>query len=203
MVSPFEIMGIIAACLTSTGLFPQAFKGLTTKRTQDVSWTMPLVMSLGTVLWIIYAHWRNDVILFWSSAVGLSGASMLLGVKVFYNRKRMMRRHKLGRRLSLQMRKVRKQAEKFVDDTKSLMPAIKHREKSKWPTGRLGDYRRGIRIAYETRLLKRSATNQETEPRRSVHQTKSPTDSLMAYRKAAARKTELRATLVARVTGSA
>ena len=86
MVSPFEIVGIIAACLTSTGLFPQAFKGFKTKKADDISWALPIVIIAGTVLWMIYGAWRNDWILFWSSGVAFSSAVLLFIVKAIYGR---------------------------------------------------------------------------------------------------------------------
>ena len=49
-----EILGLIAATLTTAAFVPQVYKTWQQKSTRDISLTMYLVMSVGVVLWCIY-----------------------------------------------------------------------------------------------------------------------------------------------------
>ncbi len=49
-----EILGLIAATLTTAAFVPQVYKTWQQKSTKDLSLTMYLVMFVGVVLWGIY-----------------------------------------------------------------------------------------------------------------------------------------------------
>ena len=49
-----EIMGLIAGVVTSIGFIPQLLKGYMTKKLEDVSYFMPIVLAFGMTLWFIY-----------------------------------------------------------------------------------------------------------------------------------------------------
>ena len=49
-----EIIGFVAAILTTSAYLPQAYKIWKSKSADDVSLTMYLVMLLGVILWEIY-----------------------------------------------------------------------------------------------------------------------------------------------------
>lgn len=49
-----EIVGLVAATLTTSAFVPQVFKTYRNKSTKDVSLTMYLVLLAGTILWLIY-----------------------------------------------------------------------------------------------------------------------------------------------------
>ena len=50
-----EILGFLAAILTTSAYLPQAYKIWKTKNAESVSLTMYLVMFLGIFLWLIYS----------------------------------------------------------------------------------------------------------------------------------------------------
>ena len=50
-----EIIGFLAAILTTFAYLPQVYKIWRTKNTESVSLTMYLVMFLGILLWLIYS----------------------------------------------------------------------------------------------------------------------------------------------------
>ena len=50
-----EILGFLAAILTTSAYLPQVYKIWKTKNTESVSLTMYLVMFLGIFLWLIYS----------------------------------------------------------------------------------------------------------------------------------------------------
>ena len=54
MIDSFEIIGLIAAFLTTSAYVPQAYKAWKTKSAGSVSLTMYLIMLLGVTLWLVY-----------------------------------------------------------------------------------------------------------------------------------------------------
>ncbi|MEM8847266.1 MAG: SemiSWEET transporter [Bacteroidota bacterium] len=49
-----EIVGLVAATLTTSSFIPQVYKAFKNKSTKDVSLTMYTVLLVGTILWLIY-----------------------------------------------------------------------------------------------------------------------------------------------------
>ncbi|RTE54472.1 hypothetical protein EHW67_04715 [Arenibacter aquaticus] len=56
-----EIMGMVAAVLTTASFVPQVRKTWIEKSTKDISLTMYLAMFLGVVLWLIYGIYYESV----------------------------------------------------------------------------------------------------------------------------------------------
>jgi MtN3 and saliva related transmembrane protein len=56
-----EIMGMVAAVLTTSSLVPQVHKTWNNKSTKDISLTMYLAMFFGVVLWLIYGIFHESV----------------------------------------------------------------------------------------------------------------------------------------------
>jgi len=54
MIDKFEIIGLIAAVLTTSAYVPQAYRAWKTKSAGSVSLTMYLIMLTGIILWLIY-----------------------------------------------------------------------------------------------------------------------------------------------------
>lgn len=51
---PLEIFGLIAGAVTSLGFIPQLIKGYRTKKLEDISYLMPIVLGIGMTLWLVY-----------------------------------------------------------------------------------------------------------------------------------------------------
>ncbi|WP_422857876.1 SemiSWEET family sugar transporter [Flagellimonas sp. S174] len=49
-----EIVGLVAATLTTSAFVPQVYKAFKNKSTKDVSLTMYTVFLAGTILWLVY-----------------------------------------------------------------------------------------------------------------------------------------------------
>ncbi len=49
-----EILGLVAAALTTASFVPQVYKTWKEKSTKDISLTMYTVLFIGVVLWLIY-----------------------------------------------------------------------------------------------------------------------------------------------------
>lgn len=50
----FELIGNIAAVLTTAAFFPQVIRTWKTKSTDDMSWSWLLMLTIGVFLWLIY-----------------------------------------------------------------------------------------------------------------------------------------------------
>ncbi len=54
MIDKYEIIGLIAAVLTTSSFVPQVYKTWKTKSVGNLSLTMYLAMFIGILLWLIY-----------------------------------------------------------------------------------------------------------------------------------------------------
>lgn len=61
MIDLYEIIGLLAACLTTGSFVPQVYKTWKTKSADNVSLTMYLVMLFGVILWLIYGVHLNSL----------------------------------------------------------------------------------------------------------------------------------------------
>ncbi|TXN38068.1 hypothetical protein FVB32_07175 [Flagellimonas hymeniacidonis] len=50
----FEIIGLIAATLTTSSFIPQVYKAWKHKSTTDISLVMYLILFIGSMLWLYY-----------------------------------------------------------------------------------------------------------------------------------------------------
>jgi MtN3 and saliva related transmembrane protein len=81
--SPMEtwtVLGLLAGMLTTIGFVPQIVKGYRSKRMNDVSLTMPVLLSMGMALWFFYGVILGDIpIMLWNLiALGLNIAVIFL-----------------------------------------------------------------------------------------------------------------------------
>lgn len=79
----FETMlGLIAACLTTGALIPQAIKTWSTRKTGDLSLSMFLMMFFGTGCWLLYGVLRNDPPIIIANAFAITLHFFILFFKV-------------------------------------------------------------------------------------------------------------------------
>jgi MtN3 and saliva related transmembrane protein len=55
-----EIIGYLAALLTTLSFLPQALRVIQTKRTRDISRNMYILLCLGILLWLLYGIIKKD-----------------------------------------------------------------------------------------------------------------------------------------------
>ena len=81
------MLGLLAGMLTTVGFIPQIAKGYRTKRMNDVSLTMPVLLSMGMALWFVYGVILGDIpIMLWNLiALGLN--IMVIFLILTYRRK--------------------------------------------------------------------------------------------------------------------
>ncbi len=56
-----EVLGFVAATLTTMAFVPQVYKAWKEKSTKDISLVMYLVMLFGVILWMIYGIYHESL----------------------------------------------------------------------------------------------------------------------------------------------
>jgi MtN3 and saliva related transmembrane protein len=79
-------IGLLAGAITSIGFIPQLIKGYKTKRLDDVSYWMPLVLAIGMFLWLIYGIFRYDLAIIAANVFAISCNCSLLIMKKYYEK---------------------------------------------------------------------------------------------------------------------
>jgi len=82
------MLGVLAGLLTTVGFIPQIIKGYRTKRMEDVSLLMPLVLGAGMLLWLFYGiSLENLPIVLWNAiAFALNLVVVVLKLRYAKNR---------------------------------------------------------------------------------------------------------------------
>lgn len=60
-IDGIEIIGLVAATLTTASFVPQAYKSYITKDVKGLSLTMYVVLFIGVVLWLIYGIYLKSL----------------------------------------------------------------------------------------------------------------------------------------------
>jgi MtN3 and saliva related transmembrane protein len=77
-----EIIGLVAACLTTAAYVPQVIRTWKTKSTGDISLGMYLMMFVGTALWLTYGIIKNDLPIMLANVVTVCLSCIILYFKV-------------------------------------------------------------------------------------------------------------------------
>jgi MtN3 and saliva related transmembrane protein len=84
----WKIVGIIAAVCTTTGFIPQIIRGVRTKRLEDISPIMYVLLIIGLSLWLSYGIHLGDMIIIMANAAGLALSAFILILRYKYMRQR-------------------------------------------------------------------------------------------------------------------
>ena len=82
-----EIIGFIAATLTTSAFLPQVYKVVKTKEVGAISLTMFLVMFTGVVLWLVYGWSINSSSMVLANSVTGLLIFVLIILKIKHTRK--------------------------------------------------------------------------------------------------------------------
>lgn len=82
----WEIIGALAAALTTFGFVPQIVKIYRTKSVEDVSLIMLLQYSTGLFLWMVYGIYLQNYILIISNFVSFSTIVVAVGLYLKYRK---------------------------------------------------------------------------------------------------------------------
>ena len=80
-----EIFGLIAGAVTSMGFVPQLIRGYRTKKLDDISYFMPIVLALGMTLWFIYGFLLNAIAVMAANTFGAACCLVLIAMKKMYS----------------------------------------------------------------------------------------------------------------------
>lgn len=64
-----EIIGFVAATLTTVSQVPQALRIMKTHHTKDISFATYTVLGLGVFLWVIYGLYVKDIIIIFANII--------------------------------------------------------------------------------------------------------------------------------------
>lgn len=77
-----EIIGYIAATLTTSAFAPQAYKIYKTNQTKDLSLLLFLLMTTGVFVWLIYGILLSSLPMIIANAITLMLSGYILFVKI-------------------------------------------------------------------------------------------------------------------------
>jgi len=77
-----QLIGYIAASLTTFAFLPQAIKVVQTKKTEGISLWMYIIFTLGVAFWFIYGLLQNIFPIIIANAITLVFASVILIFKL-------------------------------------------------------------------------------------------------------------------------
>jgi len=78
-----DVLGWIAAALTTIATVPQAYEVIKTKNTQGISLLMYILFVIGVVFWLTYGILRQDAAIIAANALTLLFASITLALKSY------------------------------------------------------------------------------------------------------------------------
>ncbi len=78
------VMGLIAGICTTSAFLPQVVKIFRTRKTEDISLFMYIIMTTGILLWIIYGSLNGDIPLVLANGITFIFASSILVLKLRY-----------------------------------------------------------------------------------------------------------------------
>ncbi len=77
-----QVIGTIAATLTTLAYLPQAYKIFRTQDTKAISLFMFILMNLGVFLWLLYGIQIEEPPIIWSNMITLALAGYILYIKI-------------------------------------------------------------------------------------------------------------------------
>lgn len=80
-----EILGLIAGAVTSLGFIPQIIKGYRTKKLEDISYLMPIILATGMTIWLIYGIFIPAFAVVIANAFGIFCCLTLVFLKKIYS----------------------------------------------------------------------------------------------------------------------
>ena len=80
----YEVLGFLAAILTTVAFIPQVVKVYKTKETKSISLSMYMVFSVGVLLWFIYGFHLNSLPMILANGITLLSSIYILFMKIKY-----------------------------------------------------------------------------------------------------------------------
>lgn len=77
-----QILGLLAAVLTSSSMIPQAIKSIRYKQIDDLSIVTYSLLVAGVVLWVVYGTIQEDIPIILANGIALIPTSIILFLKI-------------------------------------------------------------------------------------------------------------------------
>ncbi|WP_298310870.1 SemiSWEET family sugar transporter [uncultured Aquimarina sp.] len=84
MINPVEILGLIAAILTTAAFLPQVYKTWKTKSAESLSMSMLLIFESGVLCWLVYGYLIGSLPVILANFVTAISGFLLLYFKFRY-----------------------------------------------------------------------------------------------------------------------
>ena len=81
-----ELLGYVAASLTTISFLPQAIRVIRTKNTQSISLSMYLIFFIGVVFWLVYGALLENIPMILANSITLVLAGIILWYKIHERR---------------------------------------------------------------------------------------------------------------------
>jgi len=78
-----EMIGYLAATLTTVSFLPQAILTIKTKDTESLSLSMYSLFTVGVFLWLIYGVYISDKAIIFANAITFVLAASILSFKIY------------------------------------------------------------------------------------------------------------------------
>ncbi|WP_186525877.1 SemiSWEET family sugar transporter [Seonamhaeicola sediminis] len=82
-----EIIGLIAAVLTTTAFLPQVYKTWKTKDVESFSLPMFLIFFIGILFWLIYGVLVKSIAMILANSITVISSFLLLYFKIKYGKR--------------------------------------------------------------------------------------------------------------------
>jgi MtN3 and saliva related transmembrane protein len=83
----WEIIGLVAAVITTAGFMPQIMKGYRTKSLQDLSYWLNVLLGSGMLLWLVYGYAIGSFAVVVANIVGVTLNVTLIVMKYHYSKR--------------------------------------------------------------------------------------------------------------------
>ncbi len=87
-IDTVEIIGLIAAVLTTAAFLPQVYKTWKTKDVSSLSLPMFLMFFVGVLLWLVYGLLKESLSIILANSITIISAFFLIFFKIKYGRNR-------------------------------------------------------------------------------------------------------------------
>jgi len=85
MEPTIELVGLLAGAITSIGFLPQLARGYKTKKLEDISYFMPIVLAIGMSIWFIYGVLSDSIAVMAANAFSITCSIILILMKKRYS----------------------------------------------------------------------------------------------------------------------
>ena len=86
MIENIEILGLIAAVLTTSAFLPQVYKTWKTKDVASLSMSTLLLFLVGIILWLCYGIYIDSLSLVIANGITIGSYALLLLFKIKYGK---------------------------------------------------------------------------------------------------------------------